>query len=166
MKLVEFQHGIREQIELEITPLMNLMIILVPILLISLNFAQITVLEVNLPELTGGMSVSQKAQSKLEVRIESTGFKIFFPEDVLVKEIPLLENEGGQSYDYLQLSKVLQEVKRQLSEKRDILLLSNPNVDYQNLVFTMDAVKSFTTVEAANLVEIELFPEISLGDII
>ncbi len=162
----DFQQGIKEQAELEITPLMNLMIILVPILLISLNFAQITVLEVNLPELTGGMSVSQKAQSKLEVRIELTGFKIYFPEDVLVKEIPLIENADGKFYDYMQLSQVLQEVKRQLSDKRDVLLLSNPNVDYQNLVFTMDAVKSFSTVVATNLVEIELFPEISLGDII
>ncbi len=163
---VQFQHGQKEQPELEITPLMNLMIILVPILLISLNFAQITVLEVNLPDLTGGMSVSQKAQSKLEVRIEPNGFKVFFPEDVLIKEVPLLENDAGKSYDYMQLSKVLQEVKRQLNEKRDILLLSNPAVDYQNLVFTMDAVKSFSTVVATNLVEIELFPEISLGDTI
>jgi biopolymer transport protein ExbD len=166
MKFVEFQHGIKEQVELEITPLMNLMIILVPILLISLNFAQITVLEVNLPELTGGMSASQKSQSKLEVRIENTGFKIFFPEDVLIQEIPLIEKEGEKSYDFMQLSKVLQGVKSQLSEKRDILLLSHPNVDYQNLVFTMDAVKSFSGVVATNLVEIELFPEISLGDII
>lgn len=166
MKFVEFQRGIKEQVELEITPLMNLMIILVPILLISLNFAQITVLEVNLPELTGGMSASQKSQSKLEVRIENTGFKVFFPEDVLIQEIPLIENEGGKSYDFIQLSKVLQGVKSQLSEKRDILLLSHPNVDYQNLVFTMDAVKSFSGVVATNLVEIELFPEISLGDII
>lgn len=166
MKFVEFQRGIKEQIELEITPLMNLMIILVPILLISLNFAQITVLEVNLPELTGGMSASQKSQSKLEVRIEGTGFKVFFPEDVLIQEIPLIENEGGKSYDFMQLSKVLQAVKSQLNDKRDILLLSHPNVDYQNLVFTMDAVKSFSGVVATNLVEIELFPEISLGDII
>ncbi len=166
MKFVEFQRGIKVQVELEITPLMNLMIILVPILLISLNFAQITVLEVNLPELTGGMSTSQKSQSKLEVRIENTGFKVFFPEDVLIQEIPLIENDGGKSYDFMQLSKVLQAVKGQLSEKRDILLLSHPNVDYQNLVFTMDAVKSFSGVVATNLVEIELFPEISLGDII
>jgi biopolymer transport protein ExbD len=161
-----FQHLHKEMVELEITPLMNMMIILVPILLVSLNFAQITVLEVNLPELAGGMSVSQKAQSKLEVRIESGGFKIYFPEGVLVKEVPVLQGVDGTTYDYMQLSKVLQEVKRQLNEKRDILLLSHPNVDYQTLVFTMDVAKSFNTVVATNFVEIELFPEISLGDII
>ena len=58
----------------------------------------------------------------------------------------------------------MQEVKRQLPEKRDVLVLSEPNIDYQNLVFTMDAVKSYKTVVATSVVEIELFPEISLGD--
>ena len=60
----------------------------------------------------------------------------------------------------------MQGVKQQLSEKRDVLVLSGPNIDYQNLVYTMDAVKSFRTVQAVNMVEIELFPEISLGDTI
>ena len=162
----DFQHMFKEQAELDITALMNLMIILVPILLISINFVQITVLDVNLPELTGGMSNSQKSQSKLEVKIEPAGFKVFFPEDTLVQEIPLTDSADPQSYDYAQLSKVMQGVKQQLSEKRDVLVLSSPNIDYQNLVYTMDAVKSFRTVQALNMVEIELFPEISLGDTI
>jgi biopolymer transport protein ExbD len=150
--------------ELEITAFMNLMIVLVPILLLSINFTQITVLDVNLPELTGGTGNSVTSQSKLEIRIEENGFKVLFPEDTLVQEIPLLESASGKSYDYTQLSRVLQALKSQVSDKRDILILSDPNVDYQNLVFTMDAAKSFRTVVAANLVEIELFPEISLGD--
>jgi biopolymer transport protein ExbD len=155
-----------EATELEITSFMNLMIVLVPILLLSINFTQITVLDVNLPELTGGTANSATSQSKLEVRINESGFQVFFPEDTLIQEIPVREDASGKAYDYLQLSRVLQELKGQVSDKRDIVLLSNPNVDYQNLVFTMDAVRSFRTVVAANLVEIELFPEISLGDAI
>ncbi len=161
----DIKHVIKEPAELDITPLMNLMIILVPILLLSINFVQITVLNVNLPDLTGGMSSSQKSQSKLEVRIEPAGFKVYFPEDRLVQEIPLKDSTNESSLDYARLSQVLQEVKRQLNEKRDILILSGPDIDYQKLVFTMDAAKSFRTVEATNMVEIELFPEISLGDI-
>ena len=142
------------------------MIVLVPVLLLSMTFTQITVLDVKLPELTGGPAVSQTEQSQLEIRIAEDGFKVFYPENVLVKEIPLEETEEGNAYDYVQLSQVMQEVKRQLPEKRDVLVLSDPNVDYQNLVFTMDAVKSYKTVVATSVVEIELFPEISLGDAI
>jgi biopolymer transport protein ExbD len=67
-------------------------------------------------------------------------------------------------YDYRRLSMVLQEVKTQLPEKKDILLLSSADVDYQNLVSTMDTIKSYKTVVVADLVEVELFPDVSLGD--
>lgn len=160
----KFHYKGTDQAELEITSFMNLMIVLVPVLLLSMTFTQITVLDVKLPELSGGAAVSQESQSQLEIRIEQSGFRVFYPEDVLIKDIPLKETTDGTTYDYLQLSLVMQEVKRQLTDKRDILVLSEPNIDYQNLVFTMDAVKSYQSVVAASLVEIELFPEISLGD--
>lgn len=163
---LKFQYKSTDEAELEITSFMSLMIVLVPVLLLSMTFTQITVLDVKLPELTGGPAVSQTEQSQLEIRIAEDGFKVFYPENVLVKEIPLEETEEGNAYDYVQLSQVMQEVKRQLPEKRDVLVLSDPNVDYQNLVFTMDAVKSYKTVVATSVVEIELFPEISLGDAI
>jgi len=44
------------------------------------------------------------------------------------------------------------------------LIYSHKDVDYQTLVTTMDTVKSYKTVVAANLVEVELFPEVSLAD--
>lgn len=161
---LKFEYKRADQAELEITSFMNLMIVLVPVLLLSMTFTQITVLDVKLPELTGGTGLSETSQSQLEVRIEEDKFAIFYPEEVLIKEIPVIESDEGASYDYQQLSQVMQDVKSQLPDKRDIVVLSAPNIDYQNLVFTMDTVKSFKTVVAASLVEIELFPEISLGD--
>ncbi|HBF48288.1 MAG TPA: biopolymer transporter ExbD, partial [Shewanella frigidimarina] len=49
-------------------------------------------------------------------------------------------------------------------EKNDIVLLLDPAVDYQTIVSAMDTVRSFKAVVAANLVDAELFPMISLGD--
>lgn len=161
---LKFHYKGTDDAELEITSFMNLMIVLVPVLLLSMTFTQVTVLDVKLPELTGGPAVSANAQSELEIRITTEGFRIFYPDNVLVKSIPLIESADGKTYDYEQLSLVVQELKRQLPEKRDALLLSEPSVDYQSLVFTMDALKSYKTVVAASMVEIELFPEISLGD--
>lgn len=149
--------------ELEITSFMNLMIVLVPVLLLSMTFTQIRVLQVNLPSLTGGAVAAPDPQSELEVRIEHTGFKVSL-DDQVVQEIPLKQVEDQQHYDYAYLSWVMQSIKQQLPEKQDIVVISTPDVEYQNLVFTMDAVKSYKTVVAASVVEIELFPEISLGD--
>ncbi|WP_027330988.1 ExbD/TolR family protein [Marinimicrobium agarilyticum] len=151
--------------ELDVTSFMNLMVVLVPVLLITLTFAQVTVLDIHLPELTGGSDQSGESQSQLMVRIEEDGYRVYYPDDVLIQEVARTETEEGEAYDYAQLTRVMREVKKQLSDNASILLLSAPQVDYQSLVSTMDAVRSYEAVVAASVVEIELFPEISLGDI-
>ena len=89
---------------------------------------------------------------------------VFYPGNVLIQNIPLKTNDDGDSLDFSQLSLVLQKVKEQLADKKDVLLVSDPDIDYQTLVSAMDTVKSFKTVIAASLVEVELFPEISLAE--
>ncbi len=153
-----------ESAELDVTSFMNLMIVLVPVLLLTMTFTQVTVLDIKLPELTGGENSSAESQSQLEVEITDAGFNVYYPQNTLLRDIPINTTEEGQSYDYRQLSLVLQEIKSQLNEKQDILILSAPNIDYQSLVLTMDTVKSYQTTVVASLVEIELFPNISLGD--
>lgn len=160
----KFKYKGTDNAELDVTSFMNLMIVLVPVLLITLTFTQTSVLDIHLPELTGGAATSEKSQSQLVVKIQNDGFKVYYPDDVLIQEVPLLETEEGELHNYRQLAKVMQEVKSQLSDTRSILLLSEPAVDYQSLVSTMDAVRSYKTVLVASVVEVELFPEISLGD--
>lgn len=151
--------------DLDITSFMNLMIVLVPVLLLSITFTQISVHETRLPDLTGGSTASEEAQPRLEVLVEDTGFSIYYPDrSSLLKKVPMLETETGEAYDFEGLSLVLQDLKSQMSERRDILLLANTSLDYQSLVSTMDTLKSYRTVLAASVVEVELFPEISLGD--
>ena len=151
--------------ELDVTAFLNLMIVLVPVLLLSMTFAKITVLEIRLPELTGGATNSVDSQSKLEVVVQKDGYRVYFPENTLVKEIPAVVNDlNEKSYDYQTLSLVMQAVKEKVSDKRDVLIRLDKEIDYQILVKTMDSVKSFKTVVVSSLVEQELFPEISLGD--
>jgi biopolymer transport protein ExbD len=159
----KYRPKIQAESELEITSFMSLMIVLVPVLLVSIAFTQIRVFEVNLPPLTGGSGLSPDEQSNLEVRIQHSGFQVSL-DDQVVQEIPVKETEAGKVYDYAYLSQTMQAIKEQLGEKRDIVVISTLDVDYQNLVFTMEAVKSYKTVVATSVVEIELFPEISLGD--
>lgn len=159
-----YQYKAREEAELEITSFMNLMIVLVPVLLLSITFTQVSVHEVKLPDVTGGSLASAEAQAKLEVMVRGDGFSVYYPNrQTLVKAIPLLE-EDGIAYDFATLSAVMQEIKSQISDRRDIVVLADQELDYQNLISTMDTVKSYRTVVALSVVEVELFPEISLGD--
>jgi len=93
--------------------------------------------------------------------VRNDGMEVFFPTGSLVKKIPLLENK---SQDFQTLNLVLKEIKNKVSDKKDALILSSSDLDYQTLITVMDTVKSYQTVVAASLVEVELFPQISLGD--
>jgi biopolymer transport protein ExbD len=153
-----------EEAELEITPFMNLMIVLVPVLLMSMVFSHITILQLNLPDLTGSVTQSAEKNRQLEVVLRESSLEVYFPSGVLIKRIDAKETDDGEKLDYETLSLVLQEIKKQVKDKSDVLVLSEPGVSYQSLVSTMDTVSGFRTVVAASAVEIELFPEISLGD--
>ena len=155
---------ILEEADLDITSFMNLMVVLVPVLLMSLVFSHITILKLNLPDLTGMQTPSAEKSLQLEVVLRKSGFQVYFPSGVLVKTIEAKNTKGGKQLDYKTLSLVLQEIKRKVKNKSDVLLLSEADVSYQSLVSTMDTVRAFTTVVATSAVEIELFPEISLGD--
>lgn len=145
---------------------MNLMIILVPVLLMSMVFSHITVLDLKLPDLAADSSQpnDQPENQMLELVILPDRFVVNYPAGAPLKTVPQKEGE----YDYTLLSDVLQEVKRLLKdrgiEKRDIFILSQPDTDYQTLVSVMDTARSFKAVVVASVVNAELFPEISLGD--
>ena len=149
--------------ELDITAFLNLMIVLVPILLLGMVFSRITVIDVTLPE--AALGEADPEQQQLEVIIREGGMRVDFPSGIRLREIPR-DDEGEQ--DFAMLSLVLQEVKRQLTEKgiekRDITLLPEAEVDYQTIVSAMDTVRSFKALVAASVVDAALFPQVAFGD--
>lgn len=149
--------------ELDITAFMNLMIVLVPVLLMSMVFSRITVHDLKLPE-AGGAEASDRDRQQLELVVRDAAIDVNFPAGVLLKRIDKI----GDAYDLEMLSGVLQEVKRRFSERgedrRDILILAEPQTDYQTLIAVMDTARSFDAVVVASVVQAELFPDVSLGD--
>ncbi|TQV82731.1 biopolymer transporter ExbD [Exilibacterium tricleocarpae] len=163
-----------KEAELDITSFMNLMIVLVPVLLMSMVFSHITVLDLKLPDMAASDDKKDEQQEKqLELVIRDDYIDVNYPAGIRLKRIEKVapDEEAATAklrYDFKLLSDVLQEVKRQLREKgiekRDILILSEADTDYQTIVSTMDTVRSFKAVVAASEVDAELFPDISLGD--
>lgn len=165
MSLRSRRRAAKKEAELDITSFMNLMIILVPVLLMSMVFSHITVLDLKLPDAASGGEAQDQPARQLELVIRGDHMVVNYPAGVALKRIP--RDEHG-AYDSALLTAVLQEVKRRLAEqaieKRDILLLSEPAVDYQTIVSVMDNVRSYKAVVATSVVNAELFPDISLGD--
>ncbi len=150
--------------ELDITSFMNLMIVLVPVLLLSLVFSQVRILNLQLPVAAQAASDANDEPKVLELVITPTGFDLNYPAGILLKKF----DKTAKGYQFANLSIYLQDLKltfqQNKQDKSDIVLLLAPDIDYQTIVSTMDTVRSFKAVVAANLVDAELFPEISLGD--
>lgn len=155
---------LREEAELNVTSFMNLMIVLVPVLLMNMVFSQVAVLDLKLPKGDQPGQVNPEDVS-LEVTIRAEGFQVartYQQQTEVLADLPKKNNE----YDYKALSGTLQDIKKNpvFAEKKDISLLSEANIDYQTLVTVMDAVRKYPEVVAASLVDVSLFPDISLGD--
>ncbi len=151
----------QEETELDITSFMNLMIILVPVLLLGMVFNQITVLELRLP-----LEEELKTQDlnpddlSLEVVVRESGLNV----NLGPLNIESIAKKEGK-FDIKHLSMVLQTMKKKLgNQRKDIVILSEPNIDYQVLISVIDAAKSFQAVVAASVVNAVLFPDVSLGD--
>ena len=159
-----------EDAELDITSFMNLMIVLVPVLLLSLVFSQVRILNLQLPVSASGSEIEQAQtdeEKQLELVITSEGLSLNYPSGVLLKSFPL-DSVSNNAYDFPGLSAYLKDLKltfqQKSIEKNDIVILLSSKVNYQTIVSAMDTVRSFKAVVAANLVDAELFPNISLGD--
>jgi len=149
------------QVELNITAFMNLMVVLVPFLLMTAVFTNISVLDLKLP----GMSSSSKPDKKkpdfeLQVTVRKDALDLSDTKGGLIKHIPITKS----GYNYVLLNQTLRLIKFKYPEKTNITILSEPYTKYDTLVQLMDTVREFKTLQDKEVVVAELFPDISIGD--
>ncbi len=153
--------------ELDITSFMNLMIVLVPVLLLSMVFNQMRVLQVQLPaQAMAAIDKEPEIPQKLELEVRSDKLVLNYPAGQPLREFA--KSAEGQ-YDMAALASFLQDLKLTLQQKnidkKDITLVLADDTSYQTIVTVMDTVRSFKAVVAASVVDAELFPQISFADL-
>ena len=150
-----------ENVELDITAFMNLMVILVPFLLITAVFTHLTVLDINLPTSAQANNNSpDKKTFEINVIMGKKHFVVSDNNNRVIKKIKTYETGGH----FKILNNVLKQVKISYPEKTNITILSQQSSSYESLVQTMDSVRVFNALEDGELVQVELFPNISIGD--
>lgn len=148
----------KEPPELNITAFMNLMVVLVPFLLISAVFSQITILQLNLPSVAA-MSQTDKKKTRVEVVVRKNSIEIGDGRR-LIKRI----RNTDKGYNAKQLSIVLLAIKKRYPQKKDATILLEPDIEYDVLVKLMDAIGTAEIIQGLDVQRIELFPQISIGD--
>ena len=144
---------------LNLTPMMDILTVLVVFLLITAVFTSITIMELSVPTNAGGASV--KPNFAIEVIVRKAGLEIANGSAVEAA-LPNKDNK----YDIELLSKMLLRLKAQYPEKEDVTILMEPKIEYDYLIQIMDAVRG-AEVRAEGSKEVNkvvLFPTISIGD--
>lgn len=150
----------KETPELDVTTFLNLMVVLIPFLLITAVFSRITITELNLPTAAGG-PVSTKPLVVIEVIVRKNVLQIADGSRVVVS-IP----KAGDTHDIKKLSEYLERLKASYPEKDNATLLLEPDIEYEDMVRVMDAVRVAERAEGqeGGVRKFELFPAISIGD--
>jgi biopolymer transport protein ExbD len=149
----------RKPAELLLVPMIDIFTVLVTFLLMTAVFSRTVILQLNLPA------------SQTEFKEPPPGLQL----EVMVRKGLLMvadRNTGPlhavpntpHGYDYDGLTEYLKFVKAKFPDKTDASILLEPDTAYDTLVQVMDRVRVFETGEGPNIVQAELFPDISIGD--
>lgn len=152
-----------EETELDVSTFLNLMVVLIPFLLVTAVFSRITIQELNLPKQAAGGSQPDQPHVKIEVILRKQKLELSDGRNI-TRTIP--NNDG--KYDIASLSKVLLNLKRKYSKKDSATLLVEPDVEYVDVIHVMDAMKVADIrpggKDSGEVVQVSLFPQLSVGD--
>ena len=123
--------------DVNITPVMNLFLVLVPFLLLTAVFVRIAVLELSLPSLSQARNSTQTDPQKpvviILLAITKSGFEIKAPA-MKLNPIPLKED----LYQFEVLRRNLESIKSRYPDTEEITIQPADNVLYETIVKVMD----------------------------
>lgn len=137
--------GHEEPVEPDMTPMMNMLIILISFLVTMVVFTQLAVIKFNLPPAPGGGGEEAKAAGDsaekgpdvdITVVISENGFQVI-GEGRKLDPIP----KGTKGYDYPLLGAFMKKLKEEYPTSENVVLLIDSNIVYQDIITSMDVMR-------------------------
>ena len=165
--------------EIDVTTFLNLMVVLIPFLLITAVFSQLTIVELNLPSSASGPASDQEGFTP-EIIVREAGIEITNGKQIIAT-IPNIQipNEttfiNEDNFDLETLSDYMVELKRTYPQQEAASVLMEAQIPYDYLIQVMDIVKRvevpIETEYGETIAEgeptfqlVALFSDISVGD--
>ena len=126
----------RKPAELLLVPMIDIFTVLVTFLLMTAVFSRITILELELPSAADGPAVTEP-EFRLEVILRKEGFELTNGSSVIAA-VPKAAGE----YDLKALSDLAVSLKRDHPDVEDASVLLEPEIEYDDLIQVMDAIRS------------------------
>jgi len=144
--------------DLNIVPMIDMMVILVFFLIFTAVFSKTNILQLNLPA-TATTPVELPKDLKLEIIIHADELVVNDRNSGPLKTIANTAN----GYDLDKLSEFMRQIKSQFPQMTDATILPGPAVPYDTLVQVMDTVRVYQ-LPVAPFSKAELFPDIAIAD--
>ncbi|HEY5809820.1 MAG TPA: biopolymer transporter ExbD [Povalibacter sp.] len=144
--------------EINVVPMIDMMIILVFFLIFTAVFTKTNVLELNLPGADSAVPDLPKGLN-LEIIVRKQVIEVADRGTGVLRTVPL----AAEKYDLQALSEYLKLVKSKYPDTLSATILLEQDVEYDTLVQVMDTVRVFA-VPGSQWAVAELFPDVSVGD--
>ncbi len=144
--------------EINVVPMIDMMIILVFFLIFTAVFTKTNILELNLPGADSAVPDLPEGLN-LEVIIRKDRIEVSDRGTGLLKSVAAKDGR----YDLVGLQDFLKLVKTKYPDKTEATILLEQEIAYDTLVQVMDTVRVFSVAEQS-LAYGELFPDVSVGD--
>jgi biopolymer transport protein ExbD len=145
--------------DLNIVPMIDMMVILVFFLLFTAVFSNTNILELNLPAPNSSVPELPKGLN-LEIIVRQNTIEVADRNSGVLKTVAKVEGE----YDYAGLSTFLRDVKARYPTVLAASVLLETDIPYDVLVQTMDTTRVWQNREGVGMQNVDLFPDISVGD--
>ncbi len=136
--------------ELNLAPLLDIIVSVIPMLLLSVVFMQIKMIETSVPQIVAKKIQEQREEKKPDLSLAlivsgETGFNVILNNNGTTKEFKVaLKNN---KFDYDNLTKTASDLKKQYSDLFSVDLLPEGTVPYDEIVQTMDSIRRLPTSE-------------------
>ncbi len=159
--------------ELDLVPIMNMVTILIPFLLLSVQFVNLAVIDSTLPAISKEVSTTEKPEEEklnLSVAITDKGFTILGASGVLGNPkgegstVPCVPEgcPNVDAYDTKKLTELLGQIKDEYPEEQNVILVPESSIPYEVLVATMDATREDVNTKVDGKPR-ELFPYVVIA---
>jgi len=140
MNLKESLNKQREEIDVNLTAVMNIFLILIPFLILTAAFVKLAIIDFSIPTTGGGSDSAQPPPKEKmiltvidikangELQLKSTGSKFE----------PIHPTNTKERYDYKKLASQLRELKFKYQAIEDIILIPDVEVKYDIIIQVMD----------------------------
>ncbi|MFH1263873.1 MAG: biopolymer transporter ExbD [Pseudomonadota bacterium] len=162
--------------EVNLTPVMNLFVAMIPFLLMCTAFYQISIINASVPTISDeapvGPDQSEKVMNVI-LQMDDQGYHIMGNGDnVTAAEVASVRNnipKRGGSFDTKGLTQALTMVKNRFPRGKTVILVPDNEIPYEEIVTTMDATRWLPDTQVLPTGAAErktLYPEVVLSSLV